>query len=159
MLAPFDEIPDALKAKPKRLDAGFAVTFSGEEATEHGDLPDNLAQRGRCFRDGFLGEDVGAFPLFVSKECLRGEVRMRAFPAAPSRPSARHYQVDRQRPFNLADAPEYPAGAARFRPCARPLLSSARFPGPGRVPSRAFFSRAHLQASVTPKGPRSGVTT
>jgi hypothetical protein len=42
MLDPFDEIPDALKAEPKRLDAGFAVTFSGEEATEHGDSPDTL---------------------------------------------------------------------------------------------------------------------
>jgi hypothetical protein len=71
MLDPIDEIPDALKAKPKRLDAGFAVRFSGEEATEHGDLPDNLAQRGCCSRDGFLGQDVGPFPLLVREECGR----------------------------------------------------------------------------------------
>ena len=63
MLDPFGKIPDALKAKPKRLDAGFAVVFSGEETAEHGDSADDLAQRGSRFREGFLGQDVRAFPL------------------------------------------------------------------------------------------------
>ncbi len=76
MFDPFDKIPDALKAKPKRLDAEFSVTFPGEEATEHGDSPDDPAQRGRCFRDGFLGQDVRAFPLLVSEEFRREEVWM-----------------------------------------------------------------------------------
>ena len=51
MLDPIDKVPDARKAKPQRLDAGFAVAFSGEEATEHSDSADDLAQRGRCFRN------------------------------------------------------------------------------------------------------------
>jgi hypothetical protein len=97
MFDPFDKIPDALKAKPEALDAGFAVTFPGEEAPEHGDLPDNLAQRGRCFRDGFLGQDIRAFPLLVREECGRCEVRMRSSQADHSRQSPRHHPVDGQR--------------------------------------------------------------
>lgn len=67
MLDPFNKIPDALKAKPERLDAGFAVTFPAQETAEHGDSPDDLAEGGRGW-DGLLGEDVRAFPLVGSEE-------------------------------------------------------------------------------------------
>jgi len=42
MLDPFDKIPDALKAKPKRLDAGFSIAFPGEEATEQGGFDEKV---------------------------------------------------------------------------------------------------------------------
>ncbi len=63
MAEPLKKNPDALKTKPERLDAGFAVTFPGEEAAEHGDSADHITQLVHCFRDGFLGQDVCVFPL------------------------------------------------------------------------------------------------
>ena len=101
-----DKIPDARKAEPQRFDARLAVAFSCEETTEHGDSPDDLAQRGRCFRDGFLGQDVRAFPLLVSEESRRGKIRMRSAQANQSRQSPRHDHIYGQRQFNLADATE-----------------------------------------------------
>ena len=56
MFDALDKLPDALKAEPEGFYTRFAVTFSSEEATEHGDLPDDLADGRRCFREGLLGE-------------------------------------------------------------------------------------------------------
>ena len=106
MLDPFNKVPDTLKAKPERLDAGFAVTLSGEETAKHGDSPDHLAQRGRRFRDGFFGQDVRAFSLLGSEEKGRGEVRMRSPQAEQSGQSPRDNPIDGQHQFNLADAAE-----------------------------------------------------
>ena len=78
MLDPVDKIPDARKAEPERLDAGLAVPFPGEEAAEHGDSPDHLAQCRSGLRDGFLGQDVRAFPLFISEEQRGLEFGMRS---------------------------------------------------------------------------------
>jgi hypothetical protein len=65
MLDAVDEIPDTRKAKPKCLDAGFAFTFSSEEATEHGDSANNLAQRGYRFRSIFLRYSIALIFGFV----------------------------------------------------------------------------------------------
>ncbi len=89
MFDALDEVSDALEAQPEGFYTRFAVTFSSEEAAEHGDAPDDLADGGRCFRDGLLGEDVSAFPLFVSEEQRGVEIRPDAFvPSEPTVPTA-----------------------------------------------------------------------
>ena len=45
MLHPLDEIAQTLHTLPKGFDAGFAVAFSAEETTEHGDLADDFTNR------------------------------------------------------------------------------------------------------------------
>lgn len=47
----FNEIPQVLHAQPEGFDAGFVVAFSAEEAAEHGDLPDDFANRRRALGD------------------------------------------------------------------------------------------------------------
>jgi len=125
MLDPFDKIPDALKAKPERLDAGFAIAFSGEETTEHGDSADHLAQRWGCFRDRFLGQDVRAFPLVGSEEQRRGEVRMRSPEADQASQSPRHDHIDGKGQFDLAGSTELQG----FDPAIRQVTDS-RPPSP-----------------------------
>ncbi len=67
-----------------------------------------------------------------------GSTRLRDFPTRERTASVRPYRLPGQ-PHKRA---EYPAGSARFRPCARPLLSSARFPGPrARAVTRFLFAR------------------
>ncbi len=106
MFDALDKIPDALKAEPDGFYTRFAVTFSSEEATEHGDLPDDLADGRRCFREGLLGEDVSAFPLLVSEERRGVEIRMRSSQADQSCQAPRDDHIDSQRQFNLSGAAE-----------------------------------------------------
>ena len=128
MLDPFDKIPDALKAKPERLDAGFAIAFSSEETTEHGDSSDDLVDGGRYFRDGFLGEDVCAFPLVGSEEQRRGEVRMRSPEADQASQSPRHDHIDGKGQFDLAGSTELQGFDSAIRQVtdSRPPSPSAR---------------------------------
>ena len=39
-----DEVSEPCDPQPEGLDAGFAVALPAEEAAEHGDLPDHLAE-------------------------------------------------------------------------------------------------------------------
>jgi hypothetical protein len=55
MLDPLDEIPDALEAQPEGFYVRFAVTFSSEEAAEHGDLPDDVANHAGTWLAGIMG--------------------------------------------------------------------------------------------------------
>ena len=41
-----DEVSEASQALPKGFDAGFAITFSSEEAAEHRNLPNGLSEGG-----------------------------------------------------------------------------------------------------------------
>ena len=125
MLDAFDEIPDALKAEPEGFNARFAVALSSEEAAEHCDSPDDVVNGGRCFRDGFLGEDVCAFPLVGSEEQRRGEVRMRSPEADQASQSPRHDHIDGKGQFDLAGSTELQG----FDPAIRQVTDS-RPPSP-----------------------------
>ena len=77
MFDSFDEVPDALKAEQKGLHAWLSVTFLSDESAEHSDSSDNFEDSGRRSRDGLLGEDVSASPLFVGEKahCPGGRKR------------------------------------------------------------------------------------
>jgi len=53
-----NEIPEALKAEPEGFYAGFAITLAPKKASEHGNLPDRLAQGGRFLGRLFLRQNV-----------------------------------------------------------------------------------------------------
>jgi hypothetical protein len=103
MFNALDEIPDALEAQPEGFHAGFAVALSSEEAAEHGDLADHRANRGRCFRDRFLGQNVSDLPVFVGEEQGRHQFWIRSPQAYQASQSPRDDHVHRQGEFDLAD--------------------------------------------------------
>ena len=50
------EVAQSLHPRPEGFDAGFAVALSGEEATKHGDLSDNLPNGGYGLFPGIRSE-------------------------------------------------------------------------------------------------------
>lgn len=64
-----DEI-SAIEAQPEGFDAGFAVVFAPQETTQHGNLPNHLAQGGRCRRGRLLGQEVRTLTFFLGKQLV-----------------------------------------------------------------------------------------
>lgn len=62
------------EAEQEGFDAGFAVALAAEDATEHGDLPNYLAEAGRCAGRFFVCQDVGTFPFFLAEQLAGGQV-------------------------------------------------------------------------------------
>ena len=73
-----DEVSEPREAQPEGLDAGFAIALPAEEAAEHGDVPDHLAEVGRCGGRRFLSQDVCALPFRLTEQLAGGQVRMGA---------------------------------------------------------------------------------
>ena len=91
-----DEVSESREAQPECLDAGFAVALAAEEAAEHGDPPDHLAEVGRGAGRRFLGQNVRPFPFFFTEQFAGGPVRMSAPQSNEVRQAPRHDQVNRQ---------------------------------------------------------------
>ena len=63
-----DEVSESREAQPEGFDAGFAVALAAEEAAEHGDLPDHLAEVGRGAGRIFLCQEIRALPFLLAEQ-------------------------------------------------------------------------------------------
>ena len=102
-LNPQDEIPDASQAVPKGFNAGLVITFSSEEAAEHRNLPNDLAQRRRIFGNRFLRQNIGGLAFLLGQKRTGVQVRLRTGRTYQTSQSPGHHTIDGQRPFKLAD--------------------------------------------------------
>lgn len=147
MFDSFDEVPDALKAEQKGLHAWLSVTFLSDESAEHSDSSDDLEDSGRRSRDGLLGEDVSASPLFVGEKAHCPGGRKRSPQSNQSCQSSQGVQIDGRCRFSLAGATElqsFDSAAGKQRAKTGYVL-----------PVDVQFSRV-LEAKSTRMSPNSG---
>ena len=107
-----DEVSQTLHAQPKGFNAGFAVALPAEKATEHGNLPDEFARRGRVFWNSLLRQNISTFPLDLGEERAGVQVGMGSAQLDQTGQSPGNHQIHRQCQFQLGDA----ALLQRFNP-------------------------------------------
>ena len=105
-LHPADEVAESGEAQPEGLDAGFAVAFAAEEAAEHGDLPDHLAELGRGVGWNFLCQEIRALPFLLAEQLAGRQVRMSTPQSHEVCQAPRHHHVNRQGQLDLVDMPQ-----------------------------------------------------
>jgi hypothetical protein len=101
-----DDIPDALQAEPKSVEARLSVAFAAEEAAQHGNLPDDLANRRRGQRDRFLCQDVGPLPLLGREQRRSLKIGVRSaqpYQSCQSCQTLGDHHIYGQRQFQLTD--------------------------------------------------------
>ena len=103
MLDAPDEVAKSREAQPEGFNAGFAVALTSEEAAEHGDLPNHLAEAGRGAGRFFLCQNVGPFPFLLAEQFAGGQVWMGAPQSNEACQAPRHHHVNGQGQFDLVD--------------------------------------------------------
>lgn len=101
-----DEVSDANEALPKGFHAGFAIALATEEATEHRNLANDLAQGRWTFGNRFFRQNIGRLAFLIGQKRTRVQVRLRTGRTYPTSPSPGNHPIDSQRPFKLADTPQ-----------------------------------------------------
>lgn len=100
-----DEVAKSREAQPEGFNAGFAVALASEEAAEHGDLPNHLAEAGRCAGRFFLCQNVGPFPFLLAEQFAGGQVWMGAPQSNEACKAPRHHHVNCQASSILSICP------------------------------------------------------
>jgi len=104
MLNTLHEIPDPGKAKPERFDAGLSIALATQEATEHGDLPDDFTNGRWLSRRFFLRQDVRPLPLCLGQQRTGAQVWMGAPQSDQARQTPGHEHIHGQRQLQLDHA-------------------------------------------------------
>jgi hypothetical protein len=101
-----DEVAESCEAQPEGFDAGFAVALAAEEAAEHGDLPDHLAEVGRGAGRLFLCQEIRALPFLLAEQLAGGQVWMSTPESHEVCQAPRHHHINGQGQFDLVDMPQ-----------------------------------------------------